>query len=440
VGGADDGVSLLRLVPGGRLEHVSTIEDTERITLDNVSALALSPNEAGNRLILTAASVTEPGLTSFDVKLGSMGTALMGAGVERVVTGTTKEDFFLATSADDTFQGRGGADTFILFADGSADRVLDYQRNFDRLDLGGIPLLHSVDQLTIIPRKVGATVRFGDFKVTLRASDAKPLNADDLRLETSLSHSPTGTVLQGTTTDTRPQTVDSLPRIVGHTVVDGKTLYDGGGGEDLLNFARVDGRVIVDLQVNLTGSTILKQFQDGEAAGLKIRNFEHLRGSSQSDTLRGDEGVNILRGGPGRDMQFGRAGNDSLDGGVGWDVLVGGAGADLLTGGPGAGHDRFVFKSDRDSGPGASQRDRINDFHRGEDVIDLSHFDAAPAARGHQHFTFIKTAGFSSVGQLRYEHDAGKTMLQADLDGDHLADFEVEMAGTLTLRAHDFLF
>src|SRR6187455_2495785 len=68
----------------------------------------------------------------------------------------------------------------------------------------------------------------------------------------------------------------------------------------------------------------------------------------------------------------GEGGNDSLSGESGADLLFGGNGNDNLTGGSGndtleggAGHDTFAFAE-------GSGQDRIEDFTRGEDLIDVS--------------------------------------------------------------------
>jgi Ca2+-binding RTX toxin-like protein len=55
--------------------------------------------------------------------------------------------------------------------------------------------------------------------------------------------------------------------------------------------------------------------------------------------------------------------HDALSGGDGNDSLTGGSGNDTLEGG--AGYDRFDFAED-------SGQDTINDFTRGEDLIDVS--------------------------------------------------------------------
>lgn len=134
----------------------------------------------------------------------------------------------------------------------------------------------------------------------------------------------------------------------------------------------------------------------------------------------------------------GTLGNDVLVGGAGGDLLVGGAGSDILTGGGGG--DWFVFQAATDSLPSAASRDSITDFTPGSDRIDLSDFDAIPATAGIDGFSWLGTSGFSgAAGQLRYSAGSASTLVQADLNGDKVADFEIYLGGKLDLSSHDFL-
>lgn len=141
-------------------------------------------------------------------------------------------------------------------------------------------------------------------------------------------------------------------------------------------------------------------------------------------TLRLGEGtVNDGRiemsGGAGNDVMSVRGGGDNiLSGDQGDDTLAGGGAADRLIGGQGAdrlagygGADEFVFLAP--SGSDLSERDVIADFHRGEDLIDVSGIDANPLLTGNQSFQFSASPG---VGRLWVEDDAGSSnsILHAD--------------------------
>ncbi|GEO17246.1 hypothetical protein MAE02_49420 [Microvirga aerophila] len=160
-------------------------------------------------------------------------------------------------------------------------------------------------------------------------------------------------------------------------------------------------------------------------SGNKLDNS--ITGNSGDNKLIGNSGNDSLSGGSGDDRLYGQSGNDSLTGGRGNDDLRGGSGSDIFRGGTGA--DAFVFASVAESLAGAENRDLIQDFTT-SDVIDLRGIDANGLATGNQTFTFIGSSAFTGAGQLRFEADSvGNTMVQADVNGDLTADFEVVLQG-----------
>jgi Ca2+-binding RTX toxin-like protein len=152
-------------------------------------------------------------------------------------------------------------------------------------------------------------------------------------------------------------------------------------------------------------------------------------GNSLNNVLEGTTGNNVLRG---------RGGDDTLSGHLGNDVLVGGIGRDVEIGGEGA--DRFDFNAPRESGTTSATRDQIVGFEQGADVIDFSTIDANTAARGNQAFTFIGDVGFHGVaGELRQQSVDANTIVSGDINGDSVADFQIELNGAFTLTPNDFI-
>ncbi|MBL8394876.1 MAG: S8 family serine peptidase [Candidatus Accumulibacter sp.] len=137
-------------------------------------------------------------------------------------------------------------------------------------------------------------------------------------------------------------------------------------------------------------------------------------------TLAGNELANSLRGNAGNDLLSGLEGNDTLNGGLGADTLNGGVGNDLLSGAGGA--DRFVF--DRSTGS-----DKVIDFTRGEDLIQLS---SAPGLAG---FADLDTNhdGIVQTG------DDWVRMAGADLVLD-IGGSQLQIVGQTQLLGTDFLF
>jgi Ca2+-binding RTX toxin-like protein len=131
----------------------------------------------------------------------------------------------------------------------------------------------------------------------------------------------------------------------------------------------------------------------------------------------------------------GAAGNDKLLGGAGNDLISGGAGSDTLTGGVGA--DTFLYLSASHSPAEALLRDTITDFKPGVDKIDVSDIDANNKLAGDQAFDFINNQPFSAAGQVRAISSSG-TLLQFETSGDGVADSEIRLDDTLTLKTIDF--
>lgn len=191
----------------------------------------------------------------------------------------------------------------------------------------------------------------------------------------------------------------------------GNDLLDGGAGADLADYASATAGVTVSLAVATAQNTI--------GAGIDtLVLMDYLRGSAYADKLTGNAYINAIDG---------RSGNDLLVGGGGRDTLTGGLGADI-----------FRLTALTDSRVGSAYSDLIKDFSSAQgDRIDVAALDANTSAAGNQAFSFIGTAAFSAAGQLRF--DSAKQIVSGDINGDHVADFEVALSGVTTLTAADFV-
>jgi Ca2+-binding RTX toxin-like protein len=155
-----------------------------------------------------------------------------------------------------------------------------------------------------------------------------------------------------------------------------------------------------------------------------------------------------VTGTTGDDAIFGAAGNDTLNGGKGSDYLSGEGGNDKLTGGlggdesaGGAGNDTFIFTATADSKPGVGNFDLVDDFTAG-DKIDLSAIDANMNHFGNQTFGFVAgpTSGVVADKVTWYQDIANnQTIIQADNNGNAVADVEIHLAGLTTLTAGNFI-
>lgn len=184
----------------------------------------------------------------------------------------------------------------------------------------------------------------------------------------------------------------------------GNDVADAGGGDDI-----VWGGAGLD---TLRGS-------DGDDQLWGGLGNDNLDGGTGDDFLFAGSGADTVTGGEGADLMLGGLGNDTMTGGAGDDVLVGGANADTLTGEAGA--DIFIF-AQGDSSVGATGQDKVTDFTRGEDRLDLTSFTRPlhiVDAFGHHAFELVIT-----------DNDNGTTLLQIDLNGDGVSDQEILVTTT----------
>lgn len=165
---------------------------------------------------------------------------------------------------------------------------------------------------------------------------------------------------------------------------------------------------------------------------------DSLAGGFDADWLFGENGTDTLRGDFGNDLLYGGAGQDFLYGGEGNDTLVGGAGRDALWGGNGSDTFRITLAGDSQTGPGI---DRVVDFQKGLDRIDLSMIDADTSMPGNQAFSFFGMGApmFTGAGDLwAVQGRDNVTRVFGDVNGDGVSDVQIEVAGLVTFSAADF--
>lgn len=425
--GADDGITLFELLPGGRLLDRGTLVDTGGTTLDNVASVALA--EEGGDLQVIVASGSEPGVTVVEVDLvagqrlyggsgnetltaGGGADLVSGAGGNDRLTGGGGNDVLMDGAGVDTLTGGAGGDIFVLSADRQADTIADFDPAQDRLDLSGWANLRSTSQLTITATADGAEIRFGSEVLILRSANGQSLDPQMLYGLDMLGPSRLGpgfvpevtppmTFTGGAGNDTR----------VGSNAAD--TLY-GGGGNDSFRGGFGNDRI-----------------EGGEGD-------DRLSGESDDDLVRGDGGVDTLYGGQGKDRLYGGAGadlatggteadslwgddgNDSLSGESGDDLIYGGAGGDRLSGGDwndlvqgGDGNDSLEGGNGLDRLYGENGDDRIAGGAGNDLIYGGSGNDLAWGEDGNE-----TIAGSAGVDELR--GDAGNDSLLGESGNDRL--------------------
>ena len=315
-GGADGGLSLFALSPGGRLLHMDTIEQTLNSGLGSISALEMAA--VGDSLAILTASETDYGLTQLSYDVSDQGiTHLQEAGMlsgqggddileggagDNRLNGGGGDDVLIDGAGTDRLTGGAGRDTFMLVADDTLDVITDFTVGEDRIDLTLLSMVYGAERLEILPQSWGALLSWGE-------EDSLELRSADGR---SLSYTQVVAALDGT--------VDRPPMIVAD-------ITRGGSGVDTLQ-ATEEGGILMGLggADQLRGNLGDDHLEGGSGQ-------DSLFGGAGADWLQGDEGRDRLEGDEGQDTLYGGADGDSLYGGDGVDALYGEDGNDQLFGG-----------------------------------------------------------------------------------------------------------
>jgi Ca2+-binding RTX toxin-like protein len=290
------------------------------------------------------------------------------------ITGTENNDFLLATTDQEAFNGLGGIDTVSYefategvtvtlgkvsnvpgFAKGDSFKSIENLNGsafndvltgdkFDNWLYGGDGddfLQGGLGNDTLSGSTGNDTASFADLKsgitLTLFWSDGVAEYMNGKIAEQDILQSIENVI--GTAKDDFI-TGDDFDNIIEGGL--GNDYLDGDGGNNTVSFASSKAAVTVDLLIQ-DGVTA----QNTKGAGIDtLVNFSNIIGGFGADTLIGDHGDNKLFGGAGNDLLIGNWGNDELYGGDGNDILIGGKGADQLFGGAG------IDTADYSSAPG----------------------------------------------------------------------------------------
>lgn len=249
-GGADDGLTLMTLLPGGRLLALATLADDLAMGLTNPVAADLWVADGRIEIAVIgegAAGVTRlsvdptPGSAPGQVHvMGSGGGSFSdGAGSSQIIGGAGSDhlfgnggnDILVDGAGSDTLTGGAGADVFVFTRDGVGDIIEDFEPGIDRMDLSALGLFYTVNSLSITSTSNGARIQVGDEWVQVNSANGRALTAADFDISDlrDLWHIP----------------VAALPdpnRVLQGTVLNDLLL--GGSGQDTLIGGRGDDRLI----------------------------------------------------------------------------------------------------------------------------------------------------------------------------------------------------
>ncbi|WP_435257285.1 calcium-binding protein [Thioclava sp. FR2] len=365
--GADDGLSLFLLLPGGSLLHLGSYEDTESATLGAISAIAAGWAADGMGQIYVASS-RDPGLTRLSLEINTgivlthgpaelLGTprddVLMASGTTASIHGGAGDDIVVSASGPGgrvRLTGGTGDDVFVILPGARVTTITDFELGSDRLDLSNLPMLRDVSQIGFTSTAHGISLTFGSSVIEIVSADGRPLAAADFRSTDLL---PISRYLPGS----------AIAAPTGRNVVlgdnggsaqgaDGDDTLRGGGGNDTLRGEGGDDRIeACGGNDNIGGGA-------GNDLILVLSGSNMIWGGLGDDSIEGGTGADtIYGGGVGRNRLMGNGGNDVLFAGSGGDFIGGGAGNDFIRGGDGS--DTIFGGADDDNIGGGAGDDLI---------------------------------------------------------------------------------
>lgn len=233
----------------------------------------------------------------------------------------------------------------------------------------------------------------------------------------------------------------------------GVDYFEGGTGNDDYWLGKDFGETVYDVEgFDRIVSSVSRSLADWTDVGIEGLIIASLARGRIATGTGGDDYLGFIQTGGVMDAG---AGNDTLHGSDrGSDILIGGLGTDHMTGGTDTNDvpwyasdlDRFDFVDVADSTVGAG-RDVIAEFSSRDDTIHLGRIDADTSIAGNQAFHFIEGEFTGAAGELRvYALDPADPtpelttrIVAGDVDGDGVADFEIELVNAAPIFEANFI-
>lgn len=189
LGGSDAGLTVFELLPGGSLGLMSSTAFETGPGLGNIAAIEAAVNGTQVAFFVTEESGARVQVFTADYSgLGGLYTAagapvigsglsdrLIGSAGADTLSGAGGSDILHDGAGADLLTGGAGADVFVLAADGSTDRISDFQDGSDRIQLDGWGRIYSASALTITQTATGARIAYGAQELLVDSAGGGPL-------------------------------------------------------------------------------------------------------------------------------------------------------------------------------------------------------------------------------------------------------------------------
>ncbi|MGB7242196.1 MAG: calcium-binding protein, partial [Sulfitobacter sp.] len=96
------------------------------------------------------------------------------------LSGGNGDDRLIDFAGADTLTGGAGADTFVLVADDSDDHISDFEVGVDLIDVSAWGRIYDLRSLTVTETDQGATISYGQNKLTVNTADGQAIDPEEL--------------------------------------------------------------------------------------------------------------------------------------------------------------------------------------------------------------------------------------------------------------------
>lgn len=190
-GGTDAGLSLFELLPEGKLSHMQSFPLETGAGIGAITSIETQVN--GDKVMIFLVDAAGEKIYHHQLSLAQMGDTFRAVG--GVATGGAQDDRLLGSAGEDTLRGMGGddvlhdgagadvfyggagADVFVFARDSAQDRIADFEKGIDRIDLSDLGRIYSIDALTITATQTGAVISYGAERVVVDSLGGQTLSA-----------------------------------------------------------------------------------------------------------------------------------------------------------------------------------------------------------------------------------------------------------------------
>jgi Ca2+-binding RTX toxin-like protein len=198
-GGNDGGIALFEIGPDGALHYLQSFASHPGAVIGNI--LSMTSEVIGTTAQIFLSTEGIGGLHQFAIDLTRFGSLIQGGPQGQVLHGTALDDLIYAGGGNNTLHGGAGndrlvagpgfnqlwggagADVFVFRPGGGSDRIMDFQRGQDKIDLSAYPMLHALDGFSITPTADGARIDVLGDVIHIRTDDFRTLMPGDLGMD-----------------------------------------------------------------------------------------------------------------------------------------------------------------------------------------------------------------------------------------------------------------